>query len=103
MVKNALEACEEGERVTMGCRTDGDGDAVAFWVHNPQYMPEAVRQQVFQRSYSTKGRGRGLGTFGMRLLTERYLQGRVGFTSTAASGTTFTARYPVTIDTLGAG
>lgn len=98
MVKNALEACSEGDKVTMGCRAEGDG--VVFWVHNPQHMPEAVQLQIFQRSYSTKGRGRGLGTFGMRLLTERYLQGSVAFTSMADSGTTFTARYPLVIDNI---
>jgi DNA-binding response OmpR family regulator len=98
MVKNALEACAEGDRVTMGCMARGDG--VAFWVHNPQFMPEEVQMQVFQRSYSTKGRGRGLGTFGMRLLTERYLQGEIGFTSSATSGTTFTACYPLAIESI---
>jgi signal transduction histidine kinase len=102
MVKNALEACREGQQVTLGCRSEDDGDTVAFWVHNPQHMPKEVQLQVFQRSYSTKGRGRGLGTFGMRLLTERYLQGTVGFNSTPVSGTTFTARYPVAIDTIDA-
>jgi CheY-like chemotaxis protein/signal transduction histidine kinase len=100
MVKNALEACADGDEVTLGCRAEGDG--VVFWVHNPQHMPEAVQLQIFQRSYSTKGRGRGLGTFGMRLLTERYLQGSVAFTSTAASGTTFTAHYPLVIDSIDA-
>jgi signal transduction histidine kinase len=95
MVKNALEACAEGERVTLGCKPHGDG--VAFWVHNPQHMPKEVRLQVFQRSFSTKGYGRGLGTFGMRLLTERYLNGKIAFTSTAESGTTFTAWYPLTL------
>jgi signal transduction histidine kinase len=98
MVKNALEACAEGERVTLGCKTQGD--QVTFWVHNPQYMPNNVQLQVFQRSFSTKGRGRGLGTFSMRLLTERYLNGNVTFTSTAASGTTFTACFPLSPETM---
>jgi signal transduction histidine kinase/CheY-like chemotaxis protein len=100
MVKNALEASDPGDGVTMGCRVEGDGNTAALWVHNPQLMPLEVQQQVFQRSYSTKGRGRGMGTFGMRLLTERYLRGTVDFTSSATSGTTFTARYPVAIDTI---
>ena len=52
------------------------------------------RLQVFQRSFSTKGSGRGLGTYSMRLLTEHYLRGSVGFTSSAAEGTTFFASYP---------
>jgi len=39
--------------------------------------------------------GRGLGTYSMKLLSERYLEGCVGFTSSAKHGTTFTARYPL--------
>ena len=30
-------------------------------------------------AFSTKGRGRGLGAYSMRLLSERYLRGRVGW------------------------
>ena len=93
MVKNALEACRAKETVTLGC-TMSDG-AVDFWVHNPGVMAREVQLQVFQRSFSTKGRGRGLGTYSIRLLTERYLKGSVSFTSTPDRGTIFTARYPL--------
>ena len=65
------------------------------WVHNPNPMPEHIQLQVFQRSFSTKEPGRGLGTYAMRLLSERYLEGAVGFTSNEEQGTTFWARYPV--------
>jgi sensor histidine kinase regulating citrate/malate metabolism len=50
---------------------------------------------IFQRSFSTKGFGRGLGTYSIRLLTERYLKGSVSFTSSALSGTIFRVRYPL--------
>ncbi len=93
MVKNALEASIPGERVTIGCRAEGGG--VAFRVHNPTYMPEKVRLQVFNRSFSTKGSNRGLGTYSMKFLTERYLGGTIEFTSTEEEGTTFTAAYPL--------
>ncbi len=93
MTKNAIEASTPGETVTMGARVEGD--RVAFWVHNPTYMPENIRLQVFQRSFSTKGAGRGLGTYSMKYLTEKYLGGSIGFTSTETEGTTFTAVYPL--------
>jgi signal transduction histidine kinase len=93
MVKNGIEASIPGERVTMGCRADGT--QVAFWVQNPTYMPEKVRLQIFNRSFSTKGSDRGLGTYSMKFLTERYLGGEIGFTSSEDEGTTFTARYPL--------
>jgi signal transduction histidine kinase len=94
MLKNALEACRSGQTVTAGCAKREEG--VEFWVHNPGFMPREVQLQVFQRSFSTKGAGRGLGTYSIKLLTERYLHGRVSFTSTAEQGTTFQARYPLT-------
>ena len=92
MVKNALENSQAGETIRIGCRDAGR--EVELWVHNPGLMGEGVESQIFQRSFSTKGLGRGLGTYSMRLLSERYLQGTVTFRSTAAEGTTFTARYP---------
>ena len=93
MIKNALEASHPGQQVTVSCRqTDG---SVEFTVHNPNEMPRSVQLQVFQRSFSTKGNGRGLGTYSMRLLTEQFLHGSVGFASAAEEGTTFFARYPL--------
>ena len=70
LLKNALEASDPGECVTLGCTFD-DREA-RFRVHNPQAMPREVQLQVFQRSFSTKGAGRGLGTYSIRLLTKRY-------------------------------
>ncbi len=95
MLKNALEASERGGTVTLGCREKSDG--VVFSVHNDGFMPRAVQLQVFQRSFSTRGEGRGLGTYGMRLLSERYLQGKVWFTTSKKQGTTFFARYPLVL------
>ena len=93
MVKNALEASPVGGRVTVGCRVTGR--ELRFEVHNSSVMPRAVQLQVFARSFSTKGKGRGLGAYSMRLLTERYLGGRVWFSSAEGEGTTFYAQYPL--------
>ena len=92
MVKNALEACRSGETVTVGC--DRFGGFVRYWVHNPTFMPRHVQLQVFQRSFSTKGDGRGLGTYSIKLLSERYLNGRVTFQSSPREGTVFIGLYP---------
>ena len=54
-----------------------------------------MQTQVFQRAFSTKGKGRGLGTYAIKLFSEKYLQGTVAFTSTEADGTLFRASYPV--------
>lgn len=93
MLKNALEAIPRGERVTLVCRPAGA--QVVFEVHNPGVMPPLVQLQVFQRSFSTKGAtGRGIGTHSMKLFGERYLQGRVSFTSRESDGTTFRLMIP---------
>jgi signal transduction histidine kinase len=92
MVKNALEASKPGEVVTMGC--DRFGGFARFWVHNPAFMPRHVQLQIFQRSFTTKGNGRGLGTYSIKLLSERYLNGRVTFKSSPREGTVFIGLYP---------
>ncbi len=92
LLKNALEASGPGDTVTLGCRHEGT--ETRFWVHNPAVMSDEARHQVFQRSFSTKGPGRGLGTYSIKLLGEKYLQGEVGFTSKEGEGTTFTLIIP---------
>ncbi len=92
MLKNALEASMLGDTITLRAIPDPHG--VTFAVHNPLPMPRKVQLQVFQRSYSTKGAGRGLGTYSIKLLSENYLQGKVWFESSEDRGTTFFAWYP---------
>lgn len=96
MTKNALEASSEGDTVTLTCVAQPE--AMTFGVHNPTYMPHDVQLQVFQRSFSTKGRGRGLGTYSIKLLSERYLQGRVWFESDVSEGTTFKVSLPLILN-----
>lgn len=94
MVKNALEAEKEGNTVTVGCRREGSG-RVCFWVRNPAVMPRPIQLQMFQRFFSTKGPGRGLGTYSIKLLTERYLRGTAAFSSAPGRGTEFRAVIPL--------
>ena len=91
MIKNALEASDKGATVTLDCQIEDD--EVVFTIHNPGVISEKVQLEIFKRSFSTKGTGRGLGTYSMKLLSEQYLGGRVGFVSTAEEGTIFMARY----------
>lgn len=92
LIKNALEASRAGQTVTVGHEV---GERPRITVHNDGVMPESVQLQVFQRSFSTKARhGRGVGTYGSRLLAEHYLEGRLTFTSTSEGGTTFILELP---------
>ncbi len=93
LVKNALEAVEPGETVTMSCLNNDGG--ITFLVHNPGAMPREVQLQIFQRSFSTKSEnGRGIGTYSVKLFGEGYLKGEVAFTSSEAEGTVFSLSLP---------
>lgn len=92
LLKNAVEAPNCGGKIRVGAAAEGH--EVLLWVANPAVMPEEVRQQIFQRSFSTKGKGRGVGTYSMKLLLETYLHGRVSFTSSPEEGTVFAVRLP---------
>lgn len=93
MIKNAIEASEKGGTVTVKCVKNADN--MVFSVHNAAFIPIDVQLDLFKRSFSTKGEGRGWGTYSMKLLTENYLDGQIEFTSTEKDGTTFYAKYPL--------
>jgi len=92
MLKNALEASAARSTVTITC-VKSDWGCIRFSVHNDTVMPAVVRAHVFQRSFSTKGAGRGLGTYSVKLLTENYLGGKASFESAPGQGTTFTVEF----------
>lgn len=91
MLKNSLEASKDNRTVTLGCRKNDVEHS--FWCRNENVMPEEVKLQVFQRSFSTKGNGRGIGTYSIKLLTEKYLKGTVSFISGPDTGTEFTVSF----------
>ncbi len=91
MLKNALEATPKDGLVTLGCSISKEN--VQFWVHNTAYLPREVQLQIFNRSFSTKGEGRGLGTYSMKLLSSE-LKGSVTFSTSEEKGTTFIASFP---------
>lgn len=94
MSKNALEAESSGCKVNIGAIVI-DENHLQFWVHNPSAMPENIKMQMFKRSFSTKGSGRGLGTYSIKLLGEKYLGGAVSFSTSKAEGTRFKITLPI--------
>jgi hypothetical protein len=95
MIKNALEAETKKGKVRVGAERGKKG--VKFFVHNPEYIEKSTQLQIFNRSFSTKGAGRGLGTFSIKLLGEEYLKGKTGFNSDKKEGTTFWIEIPLEI------
>jgi signal transduction histidine kinase len=87
MVKNAIEVYNPNTIITLNCTLNNH--TVQFSVHNDMVIEKSVQLQLFKRSFTTKGTGRGLGTYSMKLLGEKYLNGKVWFESSEKTGTTF--------------
>lgn len=92
MTKNALEASKTGQSIILSCKDLGDD--IELSVKNETVMSEDEQLQVFTRSFSTKGQGRGQGTYSMKLLGERYLMSKVSFESNEKQGTIFSIKIP---------
>lgn len=95
LVKNALEASPADSMITISSRLTNK--TISFYVSNPTYMPVDIQRQIFQRSFSTKGNDRGIGTYSVKLLTTKYLKGKVGFETDEMNGTTFRIELPLGI------
>jgi signal transduction histidine kinase len=92
LVKNALEAIGPGQTVRLGHDPVDGGVQISVW--NPGAVAEEARQTMFRRVFSTKGSGRGLGTYSVRLLAEQYLGGEVTWSSDEPQGTTVRILLP---------
>lgn len=93
ITKNALEASAPGDSVVLkSSARDGN---IVFEVHNNASIPMEIKLQIFNRSFSTKGIGRGIGTYSAKLLGEKYLHGKVSFTSSEEKGTSFFVELPL--------
>lgn len=96
MVRNAVEASVKTEPITIGCETYDK--KIQFWVHNHGCIERDIERKIFKRFFSTKGKGRGLGTYSIKLLTERYLGGRASFATTREEGTIFRITLPLSLE-----
>jgi len=96
LLKNACEVENPDGCVTIGFKVDNG--FTHFWIHNISVMPRTIQLQLFQRSFSTKGKGRGIGLYSVKLLTEKYLKGKVDFISSKETGTIFNLYYPLSLE-----
>lgn len=97
LLQNAIEASSRGCRVSLGYVQEEA--SIVFYVRNEQVLNRDACLQMFERSFSTKGAGKGIGDYFAKLITERYLGGQLWFVSHAPEGTGFYVRLPV--DTRG--
>lgn len=96
MIKNAGEA-ENNKDTIILIGVDIQDDTIKIWVKNQSLIKKAIQKQIFKRSFSTKESGRGLGTYSMKLLGERYLGGEVGFISNKKDRTVFYIKLPINL------
>ncbi|HLP30712.1 MAG TPA: HAMP domain-containing sensor histidine kinase, partial [Geothrix sp.] len=93
MVLNAQEALPPGGQARIWY--EAREGRPTFVVQNPGCMPDGVADRVFQRSFSTRAaRGRGLGTYSMKVFGETVLGGKVGFSTDWGEGTRFFIELP---------
>lgn len=98
LLKNALEASQVNEVVNIYLTKQNN--MVFITIQNSTFIPHDIQLQIFNRSFSTKGDNRGLGTYSIKLLTERYLRGKVHFSSNETKGTNFTIELPMYINPI---
>lgn len=95
MIKNALEASAPGQQITIGAMQNRSDQSIRLWVHNHGAIPASSIPRIFYKNFSSKGKGRGLGTYSIKLIGETYLNGKVGFTTDPLEGTTFYIDLPI--------
>ena len=93
VVLNAIEASKRGDPLSVGCTVEGG--SVVFQVRNAQVLDDDVRRHLFERSFTTKGEGKGVGLYGARLIAERYLSGALRLESLENKETVFSLRLPL--------
>jgi len=94
MLINACEASAPDDIIKFNTTIHDNG--IRFDVWNKGQIDPHIQTRVFQKHFSTKaGGGRGLGTYSMKLLGEKYLGGQVFFKTDPEKGTTFSFRLPL--------
>jgi signal transduction histidine kinase len=92
MALNALEATRPAGRARLDVELSQA--TVTFRVWNAGAIPAVVTHRVFQRYFTTRGAGRGSGTWSMKIVGEEFLGGQVGFRSAEPGGTLFWITLP---------
>lgn len=92
LIVNALESWTGTGEVRMNL--SANGDKVRIDIASPTVIARENQTEIFKRGFSTKGKGRGVGTWSVKLLIEDHLAGTVSFISTPEIGTVFSVIIP---------
>ncbi|OEU69875.1 MAG: hypothetical protein BA863_06770 [Desulfovibrio sp. S3730MH75] len=94
LIKNALEASSVGQTITINCHKENS--FIIFEISSENFIPKDDQFRIYRKFFSTKGEGRGLGTYSVKMFTDNYLQGTTWF-ETSTEGTTFFVKIPITL------
>ena len=92
LLKNAFEANRNHSVVRVTAEIHEEN--ISICVHNDEVIPDEIKRFIYEKGYSSKGKGRGFGTYGSKLLLNKYLNGQITFESNEEKGTRFKLLLP---------
>lgn len=95
LLKNALEASGDKDEIYISAYKSKND--VVIEVKSFPLISEEIKLRLFQKTVTSKGRGRGWGTYSVKLLVENYLNGKVSFVSDEINRTIFSIVLPIQI------
>lgn len=96
LITNAVHAVENGGRVIVRAKTDGDAHVLIEVADSGPGVPEGDREKIFEAFYTTKldGKGTGLGLPIVRNIVEQH-RGHIGVARSDLGGAAFRVTLPV--------
>ncbi|RYG02347.1 MAG: HAMP domain-containing histidine kinase, partial [Chitinophagaceae bacterium] len=95
LLQNAVEACENKERILIHMEESLEGENIIIAVSdNGDGIPPHIQPKVFTPNFTTKSSGTGLGLAMSKSIAEQ-AQGDIWFKTGEGEGTTFYVRLPV--------
>ncbi len=92
MILSAANLDDVGDPLAAGLRRHKNG--VQFYVHTRTPLPPEKKNQLFQRTFTSKDTLINLNTYSIKLIGEEYLGGMLTCTSSPAEGTVFAIHLP---------
>lgn len=94
LIANAVQACADSQNAKIDVRLTADEQWLYFVVaDNGEGVPEALRDRIFEPTFTTKTSGMGLGLSMVKSIVETY-GGSVGFESNPGVDTHFEVQLP---------
>jgi len=91
LLKNSVEASPRNQTITIKM-THGE-NIITISIHNLGTMPDAIREQFFDKYVSGKKQGAGLGTYSAKLITELH-EGSIRLETNSVTGTRLILCFP---------